>query len=170
VKSKEDIYWLLTLHYLLLTGIRQWLSRGSSSVTAAGPRGNCTRFPSFIPHMFWENVGGTNQLCQESLLPIFFQKTVAGSRDPSQAGLRIPSTIQTRVCDSLRSQVYESLHVREQHLHGFHPPTPRIVLMLACVPIWYVQDASHTHANLLTRGQAVGHRAHRVPPSRTCPG
>ena len=63
---------LLTPNYLLLTCFRQWLSRGSSSVTAAGPRGSCTRFPSFIPRMFWENVGGTKPLCQEIALDRFF--------------------------------------------------------------------------------------------------
>lgn len=63
---------LLTPNYLLLTCYRQWLSRSSSSVTAAGPRGNCTRFPSFIPRMFWENVGGTKRLCQEIALHRFF--------------------------------------------------------------------------------------------------
>jgi len=57
---------LLTPDYLLLTSFRQWLSRGSSSVTAAGPRGFSTHFPSFVPRMFWENVGGTKRLCQEN--------------------------------------------------------------------------------------------------------
>jgi len=44
--------------------------RGSSPVTAAGPRGIFTRFPSCVPHLFGLNVGRLIAFCQEKTLQV----------------------------------------------------------------------------------------------------
>ena len=134
---------LLTPNYLLLTCFRQWLSRGSSSVTAAGPRGNCTRFPSFIPRMFWENVGGTKRLCQEIALHRFFAGIPLPDPEipPNQALAFHPPLTCRSGTHSVHRFVGPCTIEGDSHMQ-FIRPRSDMVVMQACVCVCYVPDGS----------------------------